>query len=145
MVQYRQFHTLPDLLDSRAALSNSACQAGKQFIPFYDDLWYDPVGMRIRIYIHTHTLTHTHTHTHTHTPYVTCYVSLITINLPIHIFNQLSDNGSPPLYYVLIVFPLHLSLLFLAFDYCPMHQGATSCERKDGLHVYKSSNTSVMI
>ena len=48
---HRQFHTIPDLLDNRAALSNSypnACmpmQAGSLY-HFYDGLWYDPSGTR---------------------------------------------------------------------------------------------------
>ena len=43
---HRQFHTLPGLLDSRAALPNSnpnalrAMQGGSLY-HFYDDLWYD--------------------------------------------------------------------------------------------------------
>ena len=43
----RQFHILPGLLDSRAALTNSnpnalrAMQAGRLY-HFYDGLWYDP-------------------------------------------------------------------------------------------------------
>ena len=47
----RQFHTLPGLLDSRAALSNSypntlrAMQGGSLY-HFYDGLWYDPAGTR---------------------------------------------------------------------------------------------------
>ena len=47
----RQFHTLPGLLDSRAALWNSypnACvpmQGGSSY-HFYDGLWYDPTGTR---------------------------------------------------------------------------------------------------
>ena len=46
---HRQFHTLPGLLDSRAALSNSypnalrAMQGGSLY-HFYDGLWYDPAG-----------------------------------------------------------------------------------------------------
>ena len=46
-----QFHTLPGLLDCRAALSNSypnalsAMQEGSLY-HFYDGLWYDPAGMR---------------------------------------------------------------------------------------------------
>ena len=48
---HRQFHTLPGLLDSRAALPNSypnalcAMQGGSLY-HFYDGLWYDPVGKR---------------------------------------------------------------------------------------------------
>ena len=42
---HRQFHTLPGLLDTRAALLTPTltheCQAGRQFVPFYDGLWYD--------------------------------------------------------------------------------------------------------
>ena len=43
---HRQFHTLPSLLDSRAALPNSnpntllATQGGSLY-HLYDDLWYD--------------------------------------------------------------------------------------------------------
>ena len=46
---HRQFHTLPGLLDSWAALPNSnpnACvpmQGGSSY-HFYDGLWYDPAG-----------------------------------------------------------------------------------------------------
>ena len=48
---HRQFHTLPCLLDSRAALSNSYPNAwvpmqGGSLYNFYDGLWYDLVGMR---------------------------------------------------------------------------------------------------
>ena len=48
---HRQFHTLPGLLDSRAALPNSypnACvpmQRGSLY-HFNDGLWYDPAGTR---------------------------------------------------------------------------------------------------
>ena len=48
---HRQFHTLPGLLDSRAALPNSypsalrAMQGGSSY-HFYDGLWYDPAGRR---------------------------------------------------------------------------------------------------
>ena len=48
---HRQFHTLPDLLDSRAALSDSypnalrAKQRGSLY-HFYDGHWYDPAGRR---------------------------------------------------------------------------------------------------
>ena len=48
---HRQFHTLPGLSDSRAALSNSypnqlcAVQGGSLY-HFYDSLWYDPAGTR---------------------------------------------------------------------------------------------------
>ena len=48
---HRQFHTLPGLLDSWAALPNSnpnACmpmQVGSLY-HFYDGLWYDPVERR---------------------------------------------------------------------------------------------------
>ena len=48
---HRQFHTLPGLLDSRAALSNSypnalrAIQGGSLY-HFHDGLWYDPAGRR---------------------------------------------------------------------------------------------------
>ena len=47
----RPFHTLPGLLDSRAALSNSnpnalcAMQGGSLY-HFYDGLWYDPAWRR---------------------------------------------------------------------------------------------------
>ena len=48
---HRQFHTLPGLLDSRAALPNSypnalrAMQGGSLY-HFYDGLWYDLAGRR---------------------------------------------------------------------------------------------------
>ena len=45
---HRQFHTLPGIFNSWAALSNStltpACQAGSSLYHFYDGLWYDPAG-----------------------------------------------------------------------------------------------------
>ena len=50
---HRQFHTLPGLLDSRAALSNSypnalrAMQGGSLY-HFYDGFWYNPTGTRHR-------------------------------------------------------------------------------------------------
>ena len=48
---HRQFHTLPGLLDSWAALSNSypnACMPmqGGSLYHFYDGLWYDPAERR---------------------------------------------------------------------------------------------------
>ena len=48
---YRQFHTLPGLLDSWAALPNSnpnACMPmqGGSLHHFYDGLWYDPAERR---------------------------------------------------------------------------------------------------
>ena len=48
---HRQFHTLPGLLDSRAALPNSnpnACMPmqGGSLYHFYDGLWYDPAERR---------------------------------------------------------------------------------------------------
>ena len=48
---HRQFHTLPCLLGSRAALSNSYPNAfgpmqGGSLYQLYDGLWYDPVGTR---------------------------------------------------------------------------------------------------
>ena len=48
---HRQFHTLPSLLDSRAALPNSnpnACMPmqGGSLYHFYDGLWYDPAERR---------------------------------------------------------------------------------------------------
>ena len=48
---HRQFHTLPGLLDSRAALSDSYPNAlrakqGGSLYHFYDRLWYDPAGRR---------------------------------------------------------------------------------------------------
>ena len=48
---HRQFHTLPGLLDSWAALPNSkpnACMPmqGGSLYHFYDGLWYDPAGRR---------------------------------------------------------------------------------------------------
>ena len=48
---HRQFHTLPGLLDSWAALPNSypnalrAMQGGSLY-HFYDGLWYDPAEMQ---------------------------------------------------------------------------------------------------
>ena len=48
---HRQFHTLPGLLDSRAAVPNSypsalrAIQGGSLY-HFYDGCWYDPAGRR---------------------------------------------------------------------------------------------------
>ena len=48
---HRQFHTLPGLLDSWAALPNSypnalrAMQGGSLY-HFYDGLWYDPAERR---------------------------------------------------------------------------------------------------
>ena len=48
---HRQFHTLPGLLDSWAALPNSypdalrAMQGGSLY-HFYDSLWYEPAGRR---------------------------------------------------------------------------------------------------
>ena len=48
---HRQFHTLPGLLDSWAALPNSnpnACMTmqGGSLYHFYDGLWYDPAERR---------------------------------------------------------------------------------------------------
>ena len=48
---HRQFHTLPGLLDSRAALSDSYPNAlrptqGGSLYHFYDGLWYDPAVRR---------------------------------------------------------------------------------------------------
>ena len=48
---HRQFHTLPGLLDSWAALPNSnpnACvpMQGGGLYHFYDGLWYDPAERR---------------------------------------------------------------------------------------------------
>ena len=48
---HRQFHTLPGLLDSRAALPNSNPNArvpmqGGSLYHFYDGLWYDPAERR---------------------------------------------------------------------------------------------------
>ena len=48
---HRQFHTLPGLLDSWAALPNSYPKAlramqGGNLYHFYDGLWYDPTGRR---------------------------------------------------------------------------------------------------
>ena len=48
---HRQFHTLPGLLDSWAALPNSNPNAlramqGGSFHHFYDGLWYDPAERR---------------------------------------------------------------------------------------------------
>ena len=49
---HRQFHTIPGLLDSWAALPNSnpnACMPmeGGSLYHFYDGLWYDPAERRI--------------------------------------------------------------------------------------------------
>ena len=49
--RHRQFHTLPGLLDSWAALPNSypnACMPmqGGSLYHFYDGLWYDPAEKR---------------------------------------------------------------------------------------------------
>ena len=49
----RQLHTLPGLLDSRAALSNSYPNAyvpmpGGSLYHFYDGLWCDPAGTLTR-------------------------------------------------------------------------------------------------
>ena len=49
---HRQFHTLPGLLDSWAALPNSnpnACMPmqGGRLYHFHDGLWYDPAERRI--------------------------------------------------------------------------------------------------
>ena len=52
---HRQFHTLPGLLDSWAALPNSypnalrAMQGGSLY-HFYDGLWYDPTGGELTTY-----------------------------------------------------------------------------------------------
>ena len=48
---HRQFHTLPGLLDSRAALSNSypneyMPMKGGSLYHLYDGLWYDQAGTR---------------------------------------------------------------------------------------------------
>ena len=48
---HRQFHTLPGLLDSWAALPNSYPNAlrakqGGSLYHFYDGLWYDPAERR---------------------------------------------------------------------------------------------------
>ena len=48
---HRQFHTLPCLLDSRAALSNSypntlRAKQGGSLYHFYDGFWYEPAGRR---------------------------------------------------------------------------------------------------
>ena len=48
---HRQFHTLPGLLDSWAALPNSNSNAcvpmqGGSLYHFYDGLWYDPAERR---------------------------------------------------------------------------------------------------
>ena len=48
---HRQFHTLPSLLDSWAALPNSYPNAlramkGGSLYHFYDGLWYDPAERR---------------------------------------------------------------------------------------------------
>ena len=48
---HRQFHTLPGLLDSWAALSNSnpnACMPmqGGSLYHYYDGIWYDPAERR---------------------------------------------------------------------------------------------------
>ena len=52
---HRQFHTLPGLLDNRAALSNiypnalRAMQGGSLY-HFYDGLWYDRPGRKPTTY-----------------------------------------------------------------------------------------------
>ena len=51
---HRQFHTLPGLLDSWAALPNSnpnACvpMQGGSLYHFYDGLWYDPAERRTHV------------------------------------------------------------------------------------------------
>ena len=48
---HRQFHTLPGLLERRAALSNSYPNTGSLY-HFYNDLWYDPAGERLRYLPH---------------------------------------------------------------------------------------------
>ena len=61
--RHRQLHTLPGLLDSWAALSNSypnalrAIQGGSLY-HFYDGLWYDRPGGELTTNLHcqTHTL-----------------------------------------------------------------------------------------
>ena len=50
---HRQLHTVPGLLDSRAALLNSYPNAlrdmqGGSLYHFYDSLWYDPTGANSR-------------------------------------------------------------------------------------------------
>ena len=52
---HRQFHTLPGLLDSWAALPNSnpnACvpMQGGSLYHFYDGLWYDPAEGELTTY-----------------------------------------------------------------------------------------------
>ena len=47
--RHKQFHTLPRLLDSRAALPNSNPNASmpcREAVYFYDGLWYDLAGTR---------------------------------------------------------------------------------------------------
>ena len=52
---HKQFHTLPGLLDSQAALSNSypndyVPMQGGSLYHFYDGLWYDPAGRELTTY-----------------------------------------------------------------------------------------------
>ena len=51
---HRQFHTLPGLLDSRAALSDYPnalrVKQGDSLYHFYDGLWYDPPGGEFTTY-----------------------------------------------------------------------------------------------
>ena len=52
---HRQFHTLPSLLESRAAMPNSYPNAlramqGCRLYHFYNGLWYDPVRRRLTTY-----------------------------------------------------------------------------------------------
>ena len=54
--RHRQYHTLPGLLDIRAALPNSnpnalrAMQGGSLY-HCYDGLWYDPAGAQTATYL----------------------------------------------------------------------------------------------
>ena len=47
---HRQFQMIPSTLHSQVALPNSSltpvCQAGMQFRPFYNGLWYDPAKVQ---------------------------------------------------------------------------------------------------
>ena len=85
---HRQFHTLPSLLDSWAALPNSnpnACvpMQGGSLYHFYDGLWYDLAERRTHdlpcetTYMlptepTRHRITHTHTHIHIRGKKITC-------------------------------------------------------------------------
>ena len=81
---HKQFHTLPGLLDSQAALPNSnpnACvpMQGGSLYHFYDGLWYDPAGRRThdhQRYVSYDTLSQSHFWHHIMNPYDTLSQSL---------------------------------------------------------------------